>query len=131
MESPEPMALAAKLRECLVTNFDQTLIGKRSSAGRFTRNAGSVFGHSCGGTRVRAAARLEIFCGARDLIASCVLARAFPLGGFEFEFSSGNDFATQLPAPLKDSRYPSASNCSYAPRTGIREIFNSAARCLR
>src|SRR6266705_6175054 len=40
------------------------------------------------------------------------------------------DLATHVPAPTKVSKYPSASNCSYAFKTGIREIFSAAAKLL-
>src|SRR6266700_1487326 len=40
------------------------------------------------------------------------------------------DLATHVPATTKVSKYPSASNCSYALKTGMREIFSSAAKPL-
>ena len=32
-----------------------------------------------------------------------------------------------VPAPLRLSKYPSANNCAYALRTGMREILSSTA----
>src|ERR1700676_3174561 len=53
------------LRECRATSFDQTPIGKWSSAGRLTRNAPKLSNHDCAGTRVNAAPRRDIRRGPR------------------------------------------------------------------
>src|ERR1700683_1063540 len=105
------MVSMGELRECFATNFDQTPIGKRSSAGRLERKAPRERSQDCGGTRSMTEARFEILRGALDLFAredgtrlamSCELARGFKL--CKRDASSGIDLATQVPAPVKVSR---------------------------
>src|SRR5580658_1074212 len=98
-----------EFRECFATNFDQTLIGKRSSAGRLERKAPRERNHVCGGTLNIAAARLEILRGAdcfagvvACFMASCEFARHLTV--WKRDPSSGMDLATQVPAPVKVSR---------------------------
>src|SRR3984957_2004741 len=114
------------LREWRFTSFDHTLVGKCSSAGRLTRNATSLFDQVCAGRRINAT-RPETFRRVL-LLATCDAFLIFPTAGFKA--SSGIDLDTHVPAPTNVSRYPSACNCSYALETGIRDIFNSAARFL-
>jgi len=116
------------LRECRATSFDQTPIGKWSRAGRLTRNAPKLSNHDCAGTCVNAAPRRDIRRGPSFPTFSCSPFRAFTAWGLSV--SSGMDLATHVPAPTKVSKYPSASNCSYAFKTGMRDIFSSAAKPL-
>src|SRR5271170_4356712 len=116
------------LRECRATSFDQKLIGKWSRAGRLTRNAPRLFNHDCAGTRANAVPRPEIRCGPSFSTISGRPFRAFTAG--DLNALSGMDPATHVPAPTKVSKYPSASNCSYAFETEMREIFSSAAKPL-
>src|SRR5712691_2599801 len=116
------------LRECRDTSFDHAPIGKWSRAGRLTRNAPEMFNHGCAGERVKATARRDRRRVPSFATISWNPFRTLPTGGLSV--SSGMDLATQVPAPTKVSKYPSASNCSYAFKTGMREIFSSAAKLL-
>src|SRR6185369_6482531 len=107
-------------------NLDQISIGNLSIAGRLTRNAPMLFNQDCGGTCVRAVPRRDIRRVLRLSVFSGVRLRNFSAGAATV--SSGIDRATQVPAPTKVSKYPSASSCSYAFKTGMRETFSSAAR---
>src|SRR6266404_2424653 len=55
------------LRECRATSFDQTPIGKWSSAGRLTRNAPKLSNHDCAGRFVNATPRRDNRRGALSL----------------------------------------------------------------
>jgi hypothetical protein len=116
------------LRECRATSLDQTPIGKWSRAGRLTRNGPKLSNHDCACMCVNAAPRRDIRRGPSFSTAPWGSFREFTAGGLSV--SSGMDPATRVPAPTKLSKYPSASNCSYAFKTGMREIFRSAARAL-
>src|SRR5260370_325274 len=116
------------LRECRATSFDHTPIGKWSRAGRLTRNAPKLSNHDCAGTWVNVAPRRDIRRGPRFSTISWSPFRTFPVGGLNV--SSGMDLATHVPAPTKVSKYPSASNCSYAFKTGMRQMFSSVATLL-
>jgi hypothetical protein len=89
-----------------------------------------MFSHDCAGKSASAAARRDILRGPNFSAMSSAFFGDFPIDGEGFSASSGMDLATQVPAPTKVSRYPSASNCSYAFKTGMREIFNWTARLL-
>src|SRR5580704_17131305 len=122
------MISRCSVRECRATSFDHMRMGNSSRAGKLTLNAPRLFSQDCGGKFVNAVPRWEIRRGP-------VLSADFrePLGPLRTggrNFSSGIDLATHVPAPTNVSRYPSAHNCSYALKTGIREIFSSAARSL-
>lgn len=115
-------------RECRATSLDHTPIGNWSRAGRLTRKAPETSNQGCAGAFVSSTPRRDIRRGPalRALWGSSL--RALADGGLSA--SSGMDRATHVPAPTKVSKYPSASNCSYAFNTGIREIFSSAAKLL-
>src|SRR5882757_3040583 len=88
-----------------------------------------MFSHDCVGNFVSSTPRRDIRRGPGSrVISSRSTVLVLPDGGLRV--SSGIDLATHVPAPTKLSRYPSASNCSYAFKTGMREIFSSAARFL-
>src|SRR5258706_183639 len=87
----------------------------------------SLFDQVCAGARI-SATRCETFRRALASDTSRVAPGIFPIVGLEA--SSGIDLDTHVPAPTKVSKYPSASNCSYALETGMRDTFSSAARLL-
>lgn len=116
------------LRECRATSFDQMPTGKYSRAGRLTRNAPRLSNHVCAGNFVNAVPRRDIWRGPRLPTFTRGLFSALP--DKAVNVSSGIDLATHVPAPTKVSKYPSASNWSYAFSTGMRGIFSSPARLL-
>src|SRR6202041_867776 len=97
------------LREWRFTSFDHTPVGKCSRAGRLTRNATSLFDQVCVGSRINATRR-ETLRGTLFFECGREASPIFPGGGFSAY--SGMALATQVPAPINVSRYPSACSCS-------------------